>query len=123
MALLDYDEKHPIILPQSRVVALFIRQKHIRLKHAGLATLITALRTRFWIVGVRRLVHKLRSSCVSCLRQDVAVKAPPPPPLPTDRIHPSAPFSVSGLNHAGPLYCTDAGDSKKYILLYTCTVV
>ena len=123
MALLDFDKKHPIILPQSRVVALFIRQEHIRLKHAGLAALITVLRTRFWIVGVRRLVHKIRSRCVSCLRQDTAVKASPPPSLPTDRIHPSAPFSVSVLDHAGPLYCTDAGDSKKYILLFTCAVV
>ena len=59
----------------------------------------------------------------SCLRQDTAVKAPPPPPLPTDRIHPSASFAVSGLDHAGPLYCTDSGDSKKYILLFTCAVV
>ena len=56
LALLDYDEKHPIILPQSRVVALLIRPEHIRLKHAGLAALITALRARFWIVGVRQLV-------------------------------------------------------------------
>ena len=119
LALLDYAEKHPIILPQSRVVALLVRQEHIRLKHTGLATLITTLRTRFWIVGVRRLVHKIRSSCVSCLRQDTAGQAPPPPPLPTDRIHPSASFAVSGLDHASSLYCTDSGDSKKYILLFT----
>ena len=45
--LLDYD---PLILPQSRVVALFSSKEHIRLKHAGLANLITALRSRFWIV-------------------------------------------------------------------------
>ena len=72
---------------------------------------------------MRRLVFKIRSSCISCLRQDTAVKAPPPPPLPTDRIRPSAPVAVSGLDHAGQLYCTDAGDSKKHILLFTCVVV
>ena len=104
MALLDYDKKHPILLPHLRVVALLVRQEHIRLRHAGSATLITALRTRFWIVDVHRLVHKILSSCVSSLRQNTAVKSLPPPPLPTDRIHPSAPFAVSGLDHAGPLY-------------------
>ena len=53
----------------------------------------------------------------------MAVKAPPPPLLPTDCIHPSAPFAVSGLDHAGPLHCIDSGDSKKYIVLFTCAVV
>ena len=62
-ALLDYEKKRPIILPLSRVVALFIRQEHIRPQHAGLATLITALQTIFWIVGVRGWVYKIRSNC------------------------------------------------------------
>ena len=53
----------------------------------------------------------------------MSVKAPHPPPLQRDRIHPSVPFSVSGLDHKGPLYCADAGDSKKSILLFTCVVV
>ena len=69
---------------------------------------------------MRRLAHKIR---ISCLRQDTAFESPLPPPLSTDCIHPCAPFSVCGLDHAGPLYCTDSGDSKKYILLFMCAVV
>ena len=54
-----------------------------------------------------------RQSSFTGFRQDTLVKAPP---LPTDCIHPSALFFVSGVDHAGQLYCTDAEDSIHFIV-------
>ena len=110
LALLDYDEKRPIILPQSRVVTLLIRQEYIQLKHAGLATLITALRTRFWIVGVPRLRQLLKTGYGSLGPSSTSF---------ADRSYPPQ-CSIFCFSR---LYCTDAGDSKEYILLFTCVEV
>ena len=43
-------------------------------------------------------------------------------PLPPDRLTKAPPFSVTGIDHAGPLYCCDTGGEKLYILLFTCAV-
>jgi hypothetical protein len=42
-------------------------------------------------------------------------------PLPLDRVKPSKPFAVSGIDFAGPLYIKVGSDMQKaYILLFTC---
>ena len=51
---LSYDAKHPIIIPQSHVSLLLVRFQHLYLKHAGLATLISSLRSRFYIIGLNK---------------------------------------------------------------------
>ena len=44
------------------------------------------------------------------------------PPLPGERVNQAAPFQVTGVDHAGPLYCEDFPLKKFYILLITCAV-
>ena len=43
-------------------------------------------------------------------------------PLTGDRVTRSPPFSVTGIDHAGPLYCSDYPKKKLYVLLFTCAV-
>ena len=44
-------------------------------------------------------------------------------PLPADRVRSSSPFSVTGLDFAGPLYTRQGGTLQKvYILLLTCAI-
>ena len=49
---------------------------------------------------------------------------PPPPPLPTYRVEEAPPFSVTGVDFAGPLLVKMDGtaicDAKAWICLYTC---
>ncbi|CAC5364771.1 unnamed protein product [Mytilus coruscus] len=47
---------------------------------------------------------------------------PDPPPLPADRLHEDHPFTVTGVDFAGPLHIrTKEGQNKKvYICLFTC---
>ena len=44
-------------------------------------------------------------------------------PLPADRVNQAFPFEVTGLDHAGPLYCCDLPRKKFWVLLFTCAVV
>ncbi|GFN98538.1 transposon tf2-9 polyprotein [Plakobranchus ocellatus] len=43
-------------------------------------------------------------------------------PLPQDRVTWAPPCSVTGTDPSGPLYCSDTGDKKLYIVLFTCAV-
>ena len=43
--------------------------------------------------------------------------------LAPERVNPAVPFAVTGLDHAGPLYCCDMPRKKFWVLLFTCGVV
>ena len=118
-----YDEKHPITLPKCHLTLLLVKNKHYMMKHAGVDTLVTAIRNNFWIVSVRTLAKKVCRSCIHCQRQDARACKQAMAPLPEDRVKKSPPFSVIGIDHAGPLFCSDTSNRKLYILLFTCAVV
>jgi hypothetical protein len=119
---LPYDTKHPVILPSCHVSMLLVRLKHVQLKHAGVEAMLTHLRSEYWIIGARRLCKKIKGQCFPCRRLDEPAVTQPVAPLAEHRLVKSPPFSVTGLDHAGPLYCIDAEGQKFYILLLTCAV-
>ena len=43
-------------------------------------------------------------------------------PLPSDRVRQGPPFSVVGIDYAGPLYCKEFPSKKLYILLFVCGI-
>ena len=116
-------EKHPIILPRCHLSVLLVRFQHHLLKHAGVSLIMASLRNEFWIISVRRIAKQVKRSCVSCQRHDSQPCSQPMPPLPADRVSQAFPFAVSGLDHAGPLFCCDNLRKKYWVLLFTCAVV
>ena len=119
---LAYAEKHPIILANTHLALLLVRFQHTLLKHAGVVTMVTSLRNEYWILGLRRLAKKVKKGCISCQRQDALAGSRPMAPLPHPRVQQTVPFGVTGLDHAGPLYCCDHVQKKFWILLFTCAV-
>ena len=71
---------------------------------------------------MRTLAKKVCKQCISCQRQDSRPQDQATAPLPSDRITRSPPFSVVGVDHAGPFYCADTGEKKLYILMITCAI-
>ena len=120
---LPYEEKHPIILPKCHLTKLLVRFQHELLKHAGVDTVISSLRNTYWIVGLRRLMKTVKRACVACQRIDAQACNQPAAPLPELRVQKAPPFTVSGVDYAGPLFCCDLPKKKLYILLFTCAVV
>ena len=120
---MEYESKHPIIIPPGHVAELIIRFQHILLKHAGVSTLVSTLRNTYWIVGLRKMAKSVCRMCVPCRRHDSKPCTQPAAPLPELRVKPTPPFSVTGLDYAGPLYCTNMPSKKLYILLFTCAVI
>ena len=119
---LSYEEKHPVILPRGHLATQLVREQHLFLKHAGVATLITAVRSAFWIVGLRCIARRVVHRCVSCRRHDSRACCEPAAPLPQDRTNQAPPFAVTGVDYAGPLFCVDSPKQKFYICLFTCAV-
>ena len=113
-----YDEKHPILLPKC-----YVKKRHSLLKHAGVNTLITSLRNSFWIVSVRTMAKKICKQCFDCQRQEARPVEQAVSPLPGDRVKRSLPFSVVGIDHAGPLFCSGISGKRLYTLLFTCAVI
>ena len=119
---LTYEEKHPIIVPKGHFAVLLVRSQHLLLNHAGVNSMLTSLRDEYWIIGSRRIAKRVKKQCVACQRLDSLHLEAPMAPLPATRVKEARPFSVIGVDHAGPLYCADRR-GKVYILLFTCAVV
>jgi len=120
---LSFESKHPIIVPSCHVAKLLVQFQHIFLKHAGVSTIVSTLRGSYWIMGVRRIAKTVCRVCVRCKRYDSRACNQPAAPLPGLRVKTAPPFTVTGLDYAGPLFCIDLLSKKLYILLFTCAVI
>ena len=113
---LPTDEKHPILIPKSHFKVLLLRFQHVIMKHAGVSTLISAVRKCYWVFSLRRIAKRVKRMCVSSQRQDSAACTQPMAPSPEEQVNPAVPFAVTGLDHAGPLYCCDTPRNKYWVL-------
>ena len=120
---LSEDEKHPIIIPRGHFATLLVRHMHLSHKHAGVNSMMTLLRNNYKVVGARPVCKTVKRFCVSCQRQDSDAYKQIQAPLPAMRVKPSLPFTLTGVDHAGPLYCCDVPGQKFYILLFTCATI
>ncbi|KAK3803060.1 hypothetical protein RRG08_027982 [Elysia crispata] len=117
-----YDEKHPILLPKCHITYLLVKDQHKLMKQAGVNTLITAVRGKYWILSLKTIA-KICKVCIDCQRQYSRPCQQIMSPFPEDRIKKTPPFSICGVDHAGPFFCSDTGDRKLYIALFTCAVI
>lgn len=117
-----YNEKNPILLPKCHVTFLLVRAQHESMSHAGVSTLLTVLRNNYWIIALRSIAKHVYKQCVECQRQESKPCGQITAPLPEDRISKAKSFSIVGIDHAGPLFCSDFPEKKLYILLITCAV-
>ena len=119
----SYEERHPVILPGSHLATLIVHEQHMCMKHAGVSALMTAVRSEFWIVGLRSIARRVVRGCVACRRQDSRPCCEPAAPLPRDRVTRGRPFQVCGCDFAGPVFSLDFPDKKLYICLLCCSQV
>ena len=84
--------------------------------------MIATLRCQFRVVGLRRIAKTVKRECVACHKQEAVACDQPMASLPSDRVRRSPPFNVTGIDHAGPVYCSDFPKRKFYLLLFTCAV-
>ena len=118
--------KHPILLPRDhRYTALVIQMYHEKAFHTGCSQTLSLIRNKFWIPQGRAAVRRVLEKCVVCRRHEGGpYKMPLMPPIPTERVSASAPFTYTGLDYFGPLFIkTKGGSQKVWVCLYTCLVI
>ena len=116
--------KYPYLLPtKHRFTTLVVMDAHENLLHSGVSSTVAHLRGKYWIPRIRQCVKSILRKCVICRRVvGKPYPIPDPPPLPKDRVQESVPFSVTGVDFAGPLFVRNSDNSKikVYLCLFTC---
>ncbi|XP_040164694.1 uncharacterized protein LOC120901056 [Anopheles arabiensis] len=109
LSQLPYQSKHPAVLPKNhKFTRLLAEDYHEEMKHASGRLLLSRIRELYWPLDGRRLVKSIARNCFRCVRQDPALARQPVGQLPPSRITPSRPFSVTGVDYAGPFYLKPA---------------
>ncbi|XP_060855473.1 uncharacterized protein LOC132933172 [Metopolophium dirhodum] len=99
-AKLTEEQRHPMILPSDhKVTRLIFEDTHKRL----LQQLLASVRQRYWPLRGRVMVRSVTTRCVTCIRARPTFSPPLMAALPKARVRPSRPFTVSGVDFAGPL--------------------
>lgn len=117
--------EYPLYLPDSVMFTTkLVVRAHVYTLHGGVGLVMAKIREKYWVPRLRKLAKKVITDCWGCKKfQAIAVKTPPPGPLPKTRTKQSTPFDVIGVDFAGPLKYRDKGkDLKSSIVLYSCSL-
>lgn len=120
----EYDQKHPIILPKCDFTKNLIRHEHYKNLHAGPQALLGIIRLRFWPVTGRNYVKAVLRKCMVCFR----IKPPDTKQimgdLPKQRVIPSRPFTNCGIDYGGPFEIKASKvRNNKTVKAYLCAFV
>lgn len=119
-----YEQKYPALIPKdSTFTNELISNTHITNYHVGTPHTLSLIRQRYWIPQGRAQVQKVLKKCPQCVKHGGGpYKLPPPPPLPSERVRYSTPFTYTGVDYFGPLF-VDKTPRKRWVCLFTCLAV
>jgi len=60
------EAKHPLLISADYFTKLVILDRHKRLLHAGVNTIMTSIREEFWPISAKAQVKKYLKECVIC---------------------------------------------------------
>ena len=123
---LTRSQMHPIILSsKSRICYLMFYSKHVSLGHCGPSLVLSSTGSKVHVIGARRLSRSIYRSCVVCRRATAHSQHQMMGQLPASRITPSPPFTICGVDYAGP-FLMKKGHTRKpvivkgYLAVFVC---
>ena len=92
-----------ILLPKdNRISFLIARHRHASGGHLGIDSTISKIRSKFWIIGLRRMVKSIIQDCVPCKEKLKVTMKQVMSTLPIERLKPCPTFSNVGVDYFGP---------------------
>lgn len=123
---LDWASKHPLILPnRNEVVMKIIADVHQKIGHQGRQHVLSALRSKYWIMKANSTVRQCLHQCVSCKKLQAKPEAQKMADLPADRVQEGQqPFQRTGVDYFGHFYVKRGRSRvKMYGVIFTCLAV
>lgn len=104
-SLLNYDTRHPIILPsQNHVTNIIIDYYHLSTLHGGAQLVLNTIRSKgYWIINGMHSVKSRIFKCPRCTRFRGQNSTQIMGDLPEVRVRPARAFQNVGLDYAGPI--------------------
>lgn len=125
-ANLNYDKKHPLLLPQKHnVTKLIFKHFHEKMLHCGAQALLYAVREKYWVISGRNLAKNTIRCCLTCFKVKPQSSGYIMGNLPAYRINQCFPFENVGVDYGGPFLLKDrmtrgAKIMKCYVCLFIC---
>ncbi|XP_048586408.1 uncharacterized protein LOC116604491 [Nematostella vectensis] len=122
-AQVDYELRHPIILPyKNHVTDLIIMDHHQSVGHMGQESVLSSLRNEYWVIKGRSAVRRVIGKCLKCQRRRAKPMEQFMADLPAMRVAAEEPpFTYVGVDYFGPME-VKVGRSKvkRYGCLFSC---
>ncbi|XP_055709929.1 uncharacterized protein LOC129805799 [Phlebotomus papatasi] len=124
-AHIQYDQKHPILLPQNHhITRLIAEEAHQETLHGGTQLMLTHIRQKFWPIRGIDLCKRTVKKCVTCFRVKPKATEHYMSDCHSARVNAVHPFYQTGIDYCGPVYIKTPVRSrvvlKMYIALFTC---
>jgi len=119
---LQFEVKHPIILPKSYTASLLVKHHHEMVAHQGRGITTGKLRdSGLWIIGCSKMVSSHIHRCVTCRKLRGTKQDQKMADLPEVRTEETAPFTFCGMDCFGPFIVHEGRkELKRYGLIFTC---
>ena len=124
---LDFNQKHPVLLPyKDHITDLIIAHYHESNFHTGPSLVTSLVRQKFWILNIRNKVRHQIRKCNWCFRRKPTVRYPLMGDLPAERVKEASAFEFTGIDYAGPFSITfkrtrgNRALTKCYICVFVC---
>ncbi|XP_071088959.1 uncharacterized protein [Haliotis cracherodii] len=120
---LSYDTAYPALLPQSHHISYLIAKHVHETGHYGVASTAARVRRRYWIIGVTKLVKKIKHRCARCRAFEHKLEQQWMSDLPMERVKPfSPPFFYTAVDYFGPIDVKVGRNktTKHYGVIFTC---
>lgn len=127
-ANVDYEMKHPVIIPKkSRLAWLLMDFAHRVNRHGGVQVAMQHIRQKYWIPQLRDELKQYTRKCIECVRNKPLTEDQLMGDLPAERVCPGHAFEVTGVDYAGPFsmkYIERNGEEitrvKAWVALFVC---
>lgn len=122
---IDYNQKHPILLPyKHHLTTLIIQHEHCRHLHSGNQATLSNVRAKYWPLKGKQAVKQSIKNCITCFKAHPKVLNPIMSDLPPYRVKPNRPFTYCGVDYAGPFQLKDGKyRNRKIIKGYACVFI
>lgn len=126
-ASLQYNQRHPIVLPSRDLVSqLIFCYEHRCLLHPGLHTLLSHISIKYWALRGRIIAKLTVCKCLQCFQAQPKFSSPFMALLLGVRVNVGRVFSQTGVDYCGPIMIKSGrrkvSPTKGYLCVFVCMV-